>query len=242
MAIMGHDGKRSSKKPHKGQRNGHAKPSATSDSSFAVNPLKSKIRDITRALEHSDRLPPGVRIEKERALVGYKQDLEKAERTKNKQQMIKKYHMVRFFERQKATRNLRKAKSRLQASQANSTDYLDLQNSLHEAEVDLNYTLYHPLDQKYISLFARLPKSQSGSFKKEEARPKKPPLWEAVEASMQKGTLEKLRDGKVTTRPLSNMEQHQAGDLAMLPQKTLKKQEDDTRNVTEESDDGFFEE
>ena len=63
----------------------------------SVNQLKSKIRDLTRALDHSDHLPAGVRIEKERALAGYKQDVEKIHEDKRKNDLIKKYHMVRFF-------------------------------------------------------------------------------------------------------------------------------------------------
>ena len=63
----------------------------------SVNPLKKKIRDITRLLERSEDLPPGVRIEHERALASYKQDLVAADDEKRRQKMIKKYHMVRFF-------------------------------------------------------------------------------------------------------------------------------------------------
>ena len=52
---------------------------------------------MKRTLDRSENLPADVRVEKERALAGYKLDLEKAEYEKRKQQMIKKYHMVRFF-------------------------------------------------------------------------------------------------------------------------------------------------
>lgn len=62
----------------------------------SVAPLKSKIHDLKRALQHNERMPADVRIEKERALAGYKQDLENAGREKQKQLMIKRYHMVRF--------------------------------------------------------------------------------------------------------------------------------------------------
>ena len=62
-----------------------------------INPLKSKIRNLTRALDHGEHLPPGVRIEKERALAGYKRDLEDAQEAKRKQDFIGRYHMVRFF-------------------------------------------------------------------------------------------------------------------------------------------------
>ena len=62
----------------------------------SVNILKSKIRDLTRALQHSD-LPADIRVEKERALAGYEQDLETALEEKRKRELIGKYHMVRFF-------------------------------------------------------------------------------------------------------------------------------------------------
>ena len=81
--------------PSKRRKPNDSAPPATKSAS--VNQLKSKIRDLTRALEHSDHLPAGVRIEKERALAGYKQDVEKIHDEKRKNELIKKYHMVRFF-------------------------------------------------------------------------------------------------------------------------------------------------
>lgn len=81
--------------PSKRRRsNEFAHPSTKTPS---VNQLKSKIRDLTRVLEHSDQLPAGVRIEKERALAGYKSDVAQVHEEKRKQELIKKYHMVRFF-------------------------------------------------------------------------------------------------------------------------------------------------
>lgn len=63
----------------------------------SITRIKGKLRDVKRTLERSKSLPADVRIEKERELAGYKIDLEQAESEKRKQQMIKKYHMVRFF-------------------------------------------------------------------------------------------------------------------------------------------------
>ena len=65
--------------------------------SVSINRLKTKIRDTTRLLNRSERLPPDVQIEKERALAGYRHDIEQANKMKRKKQLIKKYHMVRFF-------------------------------------------------------------------------------------------------------------------------------------------------
>ena len=83
--------------PKRRHKPSHSVPPATH--STPVNPLKSKIRDVTRVLEHAVDLPAGVRVEKERELAGYRQDLDRALEEKRKQQMIKKYHMVRFFGR-----------------------------------------------------------------------------------------------------------------------------------------------
>jgi len=63
----------------------------------SVNAIKKRIRDVTRKLERSEDLPATVRVEDERALAAYQQELAVAEAEKVRQKMIKKYHMVRFF-------------------------------------------------------------------------------------------------------------------------------------------------
>ena len=174
----------------------------------AVNPIKSKIRDVTRLLARADNLPAGVRIEKERALAGYKQDLEVAIREKQKSQMIAKYRMVRFFERRKATRNLKKLKSQAAEPAAGSNECERLQEAIHDAEVDLNYTIYHPLTEKYLSLFPRGKTEGSASPTGESSTESKvvstgavqrPPMWAVVAQCMQDGNLDALREGKLSS-------------------------------------------
>lgn len=63
----------------------------------SVNDIKKRIRNVTRRLERVEDLPANVRIEDERALAAYQQELAAAEAEKIRQKMIKKYHMVRFF-------------------------------------------------------------------------------------------------------------------------------------------------
>lgn len=65
----------------------------------SVNRLKSKIRDIDRLLRRPEKLPADVQVTQERALAGYRQDLERIESAKRRNKMISKYHMVRFFGR-----------------------------------------------------------------------------------------------------------------------------------------------
>ena len=98
---------------------------------------------------------------------------------------------------------------------------------IKQAEVDLNYTIYAPLGEKYISLFPPTGKEKisgmsglSKSFlepeeEAEEVRRLKddnivrnatgvrPPIWFRVQESMQNRTLEQLRDGELTAGPIT---------------------------------------
>ncbi|KAL8812252.1 MAG: hypothetical protein Q9223_007337 [Gallowayella weberi] len=209
-------------RPHKkGRKPPQALPSRPNTTS--INALKSVIRNVSRVLDHDQNLPLDIRIEKERALAGYKQDLEKAQLEKERQRMIKKYHMVRFFgqyfakgvrgpsslmmfwdlERQKATRALKKLQTRLPSVERNSPQHKALETQIHNAQVDLNYTLYHPLAEKYVGLFPRqdirIPEDGETPSGEVMARtPKhKPAMWTVVESCMENGTLQSLRDGKL---------------------------------------------
>ena len=130
-------------------------------------------------------MPPGIRIEKERALAGYIQDLDRAVEEKKRNEMISKYHMVRFFERKKAERALKKARARLSslrgtrgfsgkmlggegvaaAVEKDNADEEDrggdeqeadaAKRAVHIAEVDVHYTINYPLTEKYVSLYPK---------------------------------------------------------------------------------------
>ncbi|MCJ1389512.1 18S rRNA maturation protein [Xylographa bjoerkii] len=194
--ISGHSNKRYRSNPY----NNGAHPS-----SHSANSLKSKIRDLTRLLDHSKDLPADVRIEKERALAGYRADLECAQDEKRRADMIKRYHMVRFFERQKATRALKKLQKQPATATSVPTEQRKLQNTIHEAEVDLNYTMYYPLAEKYQSLYPRTGSQEArddsegneiGGRGERKLGGERPPLWFLIERAMAEGTLEALRDGK----------------------------------------------
>ncbi|KAI9720798.1 MAG: hypothetical protein M1812_002637 [Candelaria pacifica] len=181
-------------KPDRPNKKSRLAPSTVSNPS-SINPLKKRIRDITRLLERSENLPAIVRVENERALEAHKGELAVAQAEKQKQMMIKKYHMVRFFDRQNATRRLKKLRKRL-ATASDHDEQDNLVCQVHNAEVDLNYTLYYPLSQKYISLYPRKG-SESAHSREEEAdatAKDKPPLWGEVEQSMEEGTLDALRN------------------------------------------------
>ncbi|KAI4278221.1 MAG: hypothetical protein LQ337_001162 [Flavoplaca oasis] len=259
----------------KGRSQKKRKPKSSQSTSIhsnstSVNVLKSNIRSVSRVLEHAQDLPLDVRIEKERALAGYKQDLEKAQHEKERQRMIKKYHMVRFFgqsvrtncfeaalidgstERQKATRNLKKLRTRLSSLQHNSSEHEALEIDVHNAEVDLNYTLYHPLSQKYASLFPRKIVQGAGTHTATaQARQNKPAMWATVESCMERGTLQALRDGNLPTgdvsskalQPITAMTLHRQDSKKQKQARQSKHHATPTATEQEdESDGGFFEE
>ena len=62
---------------------------------YSVNTIKNQIFHLNRQLKQD--LPADIRVEKERALAGYERDLELAIEEGKKDEMISKYHMVRFF-------------------------------------------------------------------------------------------------------------------------------------------------
>ncbi len=79
---------------------------------------------------------------------------------------------------------------------AGSTEEVEaLKEQMHVAEVDLNYTQYHPLSETYISLYLHKNSNanEKDSAKEEEERPK-PPMWAEVEKCMEDGTLNRLRN------------------------------------------------
>ena len=81
-----------------------------------------------------------------------------------------------------------------------------LKREIHIAEVDLNYTQYCPLSERYISLY---PPKQTTDITNEDSNDtklpnEKPPMWAEVEKCMADGTLDRLRN-KVPNAPRPNL-------------------------------------
>lgn len=75
-----------------------------------------------------------------------------------------------------------------------------LKTKMHIAEVDLNYTQYSPLSERYISLY---PQKKSSAEEEDSSGdsgpPVKPSMWVEVEKCMEEGTLTRLRNRRSTT-------------------------------------------
>ena len=161
----------------------------------------------------------------------------------------KKLHMLITTlseERKKATRAHKQLKKRLDATSPDTSEYKQLEQEVHRAEIDVNYTIYHPLTEKYRSLFPRQEDTHGGETAARKMVTVKPAIWNIVEQCTADGTLEALRDGKLVTgisakekkpppektRPTRKGENGLAGSKSA---KDIAPQED------EESDGGFFE-
>ncbi|KAJ6534028.1 hypothetical protein DFH09DRAFT_1043627 [Mycena vulgaris] len=125
----------------------HPKPAQESGAAPGVQKLKSSLRQ-TRRLLAKDNLAADVRVETERRLKALEADLEVAEQGKKERTLAVRYHKVKFFERQKVVRKLNQTKKKIA-----TTDTPELQATLHELRVDLNYIMHYPKTRKYISLF-----------------------------------------------------------------------------------------
>ncbi|KAL7273813.1 18S rRNA maturation protein [Rhizina undulata] len=146
----------------------------------STSTLKKKIRDVERLLKKSSRpLSATVRSESERALEAYKHELKHAQSSFRDQKIAKKYHMVRFFERQKAIRRLRKLQRSLTTP---IPDDATLKAQILNAQIDLNYTLHYPKGEKYISLF-KDPTAESKMSEKREL------IRKEIAQQMERGTL-----------------------------------------------------
>lgn len=70
---------------------------------------------------------------------------------------------------------------------------------MHEAEVDLNYTMYHPLSEVYVSLYPNTPSLKSDLGDTRSVK-QKPPIWTEIELAMETGTLDIIRN-RVSIKP-----------------------------------------
>ncbi|KAK4548619.1 hypothetical protein LTR36_009529 [Oleoguttula mirabilis] len=205
------------------------KPNHISGKSFkkahTVNDLKSQIRSLSRLLDHNDDLPANIRIEKERALQTAQHELDEEQRAKKRSDMIGRYHKVRFFDRQKATKRLKRAKKELIECVADSQGKrAGLEKRVEEGEVDVAYAMYYPLDQPYRALFPTKRKKDGDAEEdvaeevKDVERQGDPEMWQKVKQCMAEGTLDALRNGKLTTSP-----EEEAEKRVMPVEATIKK-------------------
>ncbi|KAG9221312.1 hypothetical protein CCMSSC00406_0009423 [Pleurotus cornucopiae] len=148
-----------------------------STSTPGVQKIKAALRQ-TRRLLAKDKLAANVRVETERRLKSLEADLAQAELARKERALASKYHMVKFFEKQKVTRKLLQIKRKISSGNFDDDSKEVLERRLQDLRVDLNYILHYPKTKKYVSLFppevrqgeAAIPSSASAEAAREELR------------------------------------------------------------------------
>ncbi|KAK3670219.1 hypothetical protein LTR78_009874 [Recurvomyces mirabilis] len=204
---------RPTKRPRK-EKPAHIK-GASFKKAHTVHDLKARIRSLRRGLEHNDALPATIREEKERALRSAETELGETERRKRRSEVIGRWHKVRFFERQRAGKRVKFLRKRVQevaeAERGGGGEARGvLERLLGEAEVDVMYAVYFPLEREYVPLFPRKKKMDGdrdetaggspeadGEAKEGFTRLGDREMWERVRQCVVDGTLEALREGKL---------------------------------------------
>jgi len=128
---------------------------------LALHPLKARIRDLDRLLRHGAGLPANVRVDREREVVALRARLADTVQEARRRRRIARYHMVRFFERKKAARVLRRAEREREEARAGGAEEVvlrRLEERVRRARVDFNYAVYSPLEWKYCALWPKAKK------------------------------------------------------------------------------------
>lgn len=165
------------------------------------------------------------------------------------------------IERQKATRKLKRLKKLLSTVDHESEEHLELKEKVHRGLVDLNYTLYCPLNEKYTSLYkstdtqgnldTTMADSSAISHGSGIDSPK-PALWHVVEQCMADNTLAALREGKRkntlstdVTHSSPSVTAHRARPVQKAKSKDVAGKRSNNALLeaqAADSDEGFFEE
>ncbi|KAJ5174939.1 rRNA-processing protein efg1 [Penicillium canariense] len=231
--------------PSKATRSSKNNTSATRNEKEypSINELKSRIRGVKRLLNKD--LPADARILQERALAGYEQDLVDETARRERSNLIKKYHFVRFLDRKTATKQLNRLQRREKEKDLDSKQKAHLARQMHAARVNLNYTLYYPLTEKYISLYPKsqgkpsdeaLEKSESESESKthKKAEESKPAMWSVIEKCMEENTLDDLREGKLNIGPDGQQISTTVSKKPTLPVNEKKAKKENTHKESKE--------
>ncbi|KAK3739753.1 hypothetical protein QZH41_013602 [Actinostola sp. cb2023] len=117
--------------------------------------FKNQLRDVKRMLRQDD-IPATVRVAQERMLSMLKDNLKESAREQKERKILKKYKMVKFFEKRKITRMYKSCVNDLTQC-TDQQQRKELENRLKLLKQQWNYITYFPKDDKYISLFPPTP-------------------------------------------------------------------------------------
>lgn len=227
-----------------------------------LNETKKRARNIERQLRGAKKLPADKRNDLERELAHLKRKVVDTEEGKRTKKIISKYHMIRFYEKQKADRLVKQLKKQI-ASTEDEEQLEKLKHHLHIAETDSLYANYFPLREKYVSLYSAVLKDTSDAQSAEEAKAEakssnlaarslnseRPEFWSVIEKAAAEGqpALQALRDRKPASETRDQPGKETAsrskneGKTESKKSSKHKAVEENPDDSGDESDGGFFE-
>ena len=116
----------------------HFKPPSTPY--LSVNALKSSLRQ-TRRLLAKPRLAEDVKLEAERRLKSLEADLDKAQHVQTERKNAGRYHKVRFLERRKLEKLIRRRKREVEKGELSTEEKKKAEVDIEQYRVLLNYVL-----------------------------------------------------------------------------------------------------
>lgn len=171
-----------------------------------VNELKTSIRNLNRLLARApdattgkEALPPKIRIAKERELASAQHELAESVAAEARSKMIARYHKIRFFDRQKATKRLKRAKKAMKEEE-DVAKREAFAREADECEVDVQYAMFYPLDVPYVALYPSVRKvegKEEEGVKVEVERQGDGEMRALLKRCAAEGKLDALRNGKL---------------------------------------------
>jgi hypothetical protein len=203
-------------------------------------------------------LPPKVRISKERELASAQHELAESQAAEKRSKMIARYHKVRFFDRQKATKRLKRARKAMKEVEDDAARREELAREADECELDVQYAMYYPLDVPYVALYPSHKKVEgqeedSDGKAVEVARQGDAEMRALLKKCVTEGKLDALRNGKLDKEGNYKPVEGAADDETKAKDKKKKAEGKEDKNGKrkaeemepeasgDESDGGFFE-
>lgn len=268
--------------PRKRQKPNNLSGSKSFKKARPINELKTSIRNLRRLLERDDEytkthnqskshskdeskkpLPPKIRISKERELASAQRELEESQTAEKRSKMIARYHKVRFFDRQKGTKRLKRARKALKEEEDDGAKREELAREVDECELDVQYAMFYPLDTAYVALYPSVRKAEGAKEEGEEVkRQGDGAMRELVRRCAREGKLDALRNGKLdgegNYKVVAGAGEEEDEGQAFKPNKKQKTEgkaekkngkrkaeemevDDEKEDSGDESDGGFFE-
>jgi hypothetical protein len=256
--------------PRKRQKPDNLSGSKSFKKARPVNELKTSIRNIKRLLERdvaeksmgeaggkNKPLPPKVRISKERELASAQHELAESQAAEKRSKMIARYHKVRFFDRQKATKRLKRARKAMKEVEDDAVRREELAQEADECELDVQYAMYYPLDVPYVALYPSVKKVEGQEEEDgkvvEVARQGDAVMRALMKKCVAEGKLDALRNGKLDKEGNYKPVEGAADDETKAKDKKKKVEGKEDKNgkrkaeemepeaSDDESDGGFFE-